>query len=593
MSPGLGTYALLIPLTSAFVVLCIWSYRFLFNHEIIRNYTNNSYVSKNVINSLIGQQANARYGCKLLHLDVEDELDEQSAVSRAFTDIHDRNIHRIVGGIFSVVIALSVELVAVFMVQLAQLWDVQMLILQFGIRTLVVLVTTVQPMFVISLYVNQDLFPRLDAKSPGSILRIVSTVLLCVLWYYLLHRIGELAGGLGDISEKSLLDRKTNEVALTGITITAILSGVACALTPIRQFWTERRNLAAGASKTHETRLNDLIQSYNSTKMLISKRQRELNAILVSAGGTVYNSPGTDRVRLLKGSGKQLLHKVQSFASISSFGGASSEEEELRTEIALLQLLKELIYADLTRELTKFLRTSLATPTFGLGLHRVVRAFKLVFAVYCVYRVFNVLVVRLPYQYFHQEESSAVDPDSEINKHTKDALAITLAKLVQSVFGYLPMSEVQLINQISFMVSGSLFVCSFQNVLVTFKSLGRFLPTHTTAVSGSVKSWLKNLVVSEFLAIYVIATALLIRTNLPENTAKLMLRILSLSTSLSLEEGMRSEVDFIDRWFDQVFGLTCVITFVVLLLKFFIESGNAYDDGYDEEMIMESDFKML
>lgn len=601
----------LIPLGSIFLILCGWSYKFVFNHKIIRNYTNRLHVPKAEINTLIGKEANEKYGCTLLHVNVEDELDEEKLRSplsarKSYAEVHQKNIHRIVGVIFSLVTALSIELVGVFMVQLAGMLDVDLHFFQFGIRTLVVLVTMVQPVFVVSLYVNQDLLPSFSSKSPTAVFRGITTVVLCIFWYYLLHRIGELANSLGDISEKSFLERKTNEVVLTGITITAILSGVGCALTPIRQFWTERLSVKKMQknSRAKETQLNDLIQSYNTTKMLAAKRQKELDALLVTTGGTVYNNPSTDKVRLLKGSGKQLLNKVQSFASLSSFGG-NAEEEELKREISSLKLLKDLIYSDLTRDLQKFLHSKRASPITNAGLKKMLKAFNVAFSIYCIYRIFNVLLLRLPYQYFRNAEylhnsSTNIIGDKEtsdetLNKHTKDALAITIAKIIQSVFGYLPMSEMQLINQVSFILSGSLFVCSFQNVLTTFKSLGRFLPTTTTNVSSSVKSWLKNLVVSEFLAIYVIATALLIRTNLPEETAQLMLRILSLSTSLSSSvNGMQTEVEFIDRWFDKVFGLTCVATIIVVLLKFFIESDNVYEDGYDEEMFIEdsNNFKM-
>lgn len=224
------------------------------------------------------------------------------------------------------------------------------------------------------------------------------------------------------------------------------------------------------------------------------------------------------------------------------------------------------------------------------------KVFNIAFSFYCVYRVLNVLLVRLPYHYFwnseniHDSMRNVIDDkDSSelLNKNTKDALAITVAKILQSV-GYLPMSETQLINQVSFILSGSLFVCSLQNVLVTFKSVVGLLPAPTTSVSSSVKMWLKNLLVSELLAIYVIATALLIRSNLPAETANLLLRILSLSTATSASTtGMQREVEFIDTWFDKVFGFTCIGTAIVVALKLFIESGNVYDDGYDEEMFIE------
>lgn len=597
-----------VPYGIVLLLLCAWTYRFLFNHEIIRNYANRLHTSKAQINIIIDKDANAKFGCNLLHVNVEDELEDRKepavSMSKSYSEIHQKHIHRVVGGLFSAVIALSVQLIILLMIQLTGSFDLDLSLFKFSIRTLVVLVTMIQPLLIVSLYVNQDLLPAFASRSPGSLLRTFATVALCVGWYVLLNRFGLLAKSLSEDGQKSFLERKTNEIALTGITITAILSGVGCTLTPFRQFWTEGYKKGSNLGKISETQMNDLIQSYNNTKMLLFKRQRELNSLLVSNGGTVYNQPKSESVRLLRGSGKHLLNKVQSFANLSAFNSPDVEEEELKREIDSLKLLKELIYGDLTKALDRFLREKLRAPSNG-HLDRVLHVFNVAFSVYCLYRIVNVVLIRLPYHFFwsqkdFQDAAMNITDDREkssetLNKNTKDALAITIAKLIQSVSGYLPMSETQLINQVSFILSGSLFVCSFQNVLVTFKSLGRILPGNTTSVSLSVKSWLKNLVVSELLAIYVIATALLIRSNLPPEISNLMLKILSLrGTNSATASATDTEMEFIDELFDKVFGVTCVITLLVVALKVFIESDNVHDDGYDEENMIEngSMFKM-
>lgn len=657
MSFAFGVLSLVV----FFAAFSSWSFKYLFNHHMIRNYAHRTHYAQAQINTIVERRLNATHGCRLLRLEIDEEPEEEHAGQFSGQNLHfpstsgglyfdthvDGHIsgktgqipvvgagassgeygatertalHYVVGVLFSIVVTLSCELVLLLMIQLFGSVHLNVAIFRFVITALVVLVTLVQPPLIILLYVNQHLAPGFSYRSPKSVLRTAATVGLCGVWFLVLGRFGAIAQSLGGPTAKRLfLEEKTNEVVLAGISITALLSGVGCMLTPIRSFWIDGMALIKNKSQgqenggrikgaSEETHLNELIQSHNSTKMLREKRQAELDALLVANGGTVYNQPDPDSLRLLKGSGRHFLHRVQSFTTLSGLTGATSEEDELRREIASLRELQDLIYTDVSRKIDAFLREKEHSPhgsSASARFARLVAIGNLLFSVYCVYRIVNVLFVRLPYHFFwslpdlHRESNIIVDNDTSetLNKNTKDALAITIAKIIQGLFGYLPISETQLINQVSFILSGSLFICSFQNVLVTFKSLGRFFPASSSSSSSSaattvnlnMKTWIKHLIVSEFLAIYVIATALLIRSNLPPEIAALVLKILSLSpTSAPTSSAqMLSEVEFIDTWFDKVFGASCVVTFLIIAMKLFIEHDSIYDGGYDEEMIIE------
>lgn len=569
----------LLPLSAALLGFACVAYKFLYNHHIIRTYTNRQEVSTAQLGSLIEARFSKELASQLVSM--QSAPAEERPGRALLSDIHQEKINHVVRVLFSLLAALSLELVLLMMLQLAGAYEPDLLFIKFVIHTLVVLVTMVHPLLVVSLYVNQDLLPSLDWRSPRAVSKLASTILLCVAWYVMLNRFGAMTAALDAAQDKSFLEAKTNEIVLTGITITAVLSGVGCTLAPIQMFWTDR--LPARNLQTKDARFKSLLQLWSSTSTLLTKRQQQLDALREANGGRVYNAP-QDKVRLLRGSGEKILNKVQSFTSLLAFHRL--EEDELVQEIESLTELRDSLFLEMQAAVSEAKSWQSTLPP---AMVKLVRVFSLAFCCYCVYRIFNVLFLRLPFHYFWAE-SAAVPDDNEasLNKNTKDALAITIAKLIQSI-GYLPMSETQLINQVSFILSGSLFVCSFQNVLTTFKSAGRILPTSTTTVTADVKGWLRNLVVSEFLAIYVIATALLIRSNLPADIAKLMLRILSLTSTASATtlEGMLVEVEFIDRWFDKIFGLTCVVTFLVLALKVFIESDNMYADGYDEEKFIE------
>lgn len=582
----------LLPLVAVFVAIYFWTYKYVFNHEIIRNYSHRALLTTNELNALI-QECNTKHG--LFLLSVEDSGSspynsfnntqslESGSPKKTATD-------RVVGGVFASGTALSIELALLMLAQLAGIFPVNLTLLPILIKLLVVVVALIQPFLVISLYINQNLFPKPSLSSPLSVIRTALTLGLWLLWFLVLGWFGKIAAPLGETQGKSFIEEKTNDIVLAGVTITALLSGIGCALTPIRSLWINRQKKSGLETEKGEFRaINDLIQSYNATQMLEDKRLRELESVRLQNLGSVYNTPAPSGLRLMKQSGAQLFHKVQSFTSLSSFGSLESEETELEREIASLTLLKHQVYDDLCSKLQGILRTKRAQlASSRLNFSKYARMFDYSFSVYCIYRITNVLVFKLAFL-FLMGSSQKPGVSGEATEHTRDALAVTIAKIIQSLFNYFPLSEDQLVHQISFLLSGLLFACSFQNVMITFKTIGRFLPTNTTSINDNIRGWLKNLIVSQLLAVYVIATALLIRSNLPLEAAQQMLNVLSLSSSSGLDtlERMLAEVDFVDAWFDRVFAFTSLVTVVIIGLKLYIDQDNGLREDYDEEMMIE------
>ncbi|PVH13847.1 uncharacterized protein CXQ87_001965 [Candidozyma duobushaemuli] len=564
----------LAPFGVALPLLSAWIYKFIFNHELIRNSHLNSYKNKARINERI-EKVNYKHGCKLLHVDVDDEDGE------VYTHKHDafarqKYVHRTAGALFSIVIAISLELTFALMVQMTDFIELDPALFQWSIRLLVVLVAIVQPLLIISLYVTQDLSPPLNTNKPGALFKWGLTVLLCGAWFMILGRVGSLAHALeepGYKDSRSFMQHISSDIVLAGVTFTAVLSGVGSTSTPFRWFWERAREKRSERKVINEVSVNDHIQSYNNTKMLLRKRQQELENVLSKNSGSAYNEVEQEGVRSLKGlrgSGKKLFNKVSSFASLSAFTRQKPEDQELTLEIDSLKSLKESIYDDVAKNVDKFVRTKERAP-LQKGIEKVASTFSFLFSFYCVYRVLSVLFIRIPSRYFWQSESMK----------TKDALAITIAKLIQTTFTQLPIPEQQLVNQVSFFLSGSLFACSFQNVLVTVKTLTRVLPAASTNLTAQTKTWLKHLLVSEFLAIYIVATAQMIKSNLPPELSRQMNKLLSLTPQGEAD----TETEFLDTWFDRVFGITCVVTLVVLAAKYFVEAEDDYD--YDEESMLE------
>lgn len=582
----------LLPLLAAFIAIYVWAYKFVFNHEIIRNYSHSKMLSALEINNLI-TECNRKHGLYLVGVDHEAS-DEKSLFEESFNTTQNSVLttatDRAVGIVFASGIALSIELILFMLAQLTGTLAVNMSLVPLIIKVLVVVVALVQPFLVISLYVNQALLPKPLFAAPLSIARTTATIVLWLLWFVVLDRFGLIAAPLGESRDKSFLEEKTNDIVLAGITITALLSGIGCALTPLHSFWLSHAKTDKNGSEKGDFRsLNELIQSYNATQMLEGKRQRELDALRKQSLASVHNAPQRSGLQLVRQSSAQLFHKVQSFTSLSNFGMLESEEDELEREVASLINLKRQVYSELSQKLQTISKVRSVQNGTRVSYRKLLRAFDYVFSVYCIYRMVNVLLFRMAYLSLVGVDRSAIRTTGNDAEHTLDALAITIAKLIQSVFGYFPLSEAQLVNQISFLLSGSLFACSFQNVMITFKTLGRFLPSNTTLTNENIRGWLKNLIVSQLLAIYVVATALLIRSNLPLEAAQQMLKVLSLSSSRSstTKEGMLAEVYFVDAWFDKVFGFTSVATLVVIVLKQYIERDGGFGDDFDEEMMIE------
>lgn len=652
-----------IPFTIIFLVVFIPAFKFLFSHQLIANYSAKLNVPKTKINEYISENINKKYEITLIEIDEEEqnaaELDDDenkvqkteakssiynhSDLNSSLGSLDDAPTFKISNAIirivFSLVFALSIELIFLMMCELTNSLNKESRLISFKITidSLIIFITIVQPFLIISLYLNQEIFPI-----KASLVKKLVTAAFYILWFMALHKFGHISQNfspqLKDLHTRSLLERKINEIVISGITTMAVLSGIGSTSTPYKQFIESGifKKLVGSGNKylttptkkeVNETDLNKLIQSYNHTNLLLNKRKFELNKLLVSNSGTVYNNPNKSSEDMLLHSTKTtgpgddlvrpgaspnqskvggMIHKVQSFASLTSYKmkKEKTEEEELNSEIQSLYLLRNHIYDDLIKSIFKFDNQKQNLINDNKLLSKLTNWSMSLFSLYCIYRIVNVIFIRLPYLYwFHtndlkymHDKTNVIDtqeiiPDEDIiNGNTRDALAVTLAKLIQTIVS-IPISEAQLVTQISFVLAGSLFLCSFSNVLVTLKSVGKIFPS-LMRISIITKNWLKHLVISELLAIYVISTALLIRTNLPTHLSNQISRILSLtgSSASSSTRSSLKEVEFIDIWFDKVFGITSIITITIIIIKRIIDNDDPFKDDYDdydEEMMIE------
>lgn len=405
-----------------------------------------------------------------------------------------------------------------------------------------------------SLIFNNSLVPLKNSN-----FQKFATIVAYLGWFFLLQKIGSLANDfVADPMERSMIDIKINQVSLTGITINSILSGIgSCTV-----IYNAVLVLYTKTPQISEFEIASSIGGYNNVVALLDKRKRELEDCSITPGRVYTPDIVVDSSKNRLGG---LLHKVQSFASLNNMGG---DEAELKTEIKNLEKMKGDTYNNLTRQITLFEATRRpkhikvkAMSVFNYG-----------FAAYCIYRLVTIILFRIP----HYLLSSNNEPDDE----PRDALASTISRIILMITGASMVTVDQLDSVISFILSGSLFLLTFSNVLATLKSFGRFFPIIIN-LPVKVKGWLLNLVICQLLGIYVISTCLLIRTNLPSNLSLQISKILSLSGSIESNAKLTREIVFIDYLFDLIFLLSNIITLALMYLK------SLDTDVYDEEDMLE------
>lgn len=348
-------------------------------------------------------------------------------------------------------------------------------------------------------------------------------------------------------------------LSIAGITLMAYLSGIACVSTIYYTsllIWNKISN-----------RSNSLIPSSS-----ISNSFQKQNFLLWSSRDSLQTSSQNYEFKI-----KQLLDKMH------------QESDYLTSNTKNLYMD---VLGKYQLSLTK-INNALQQPYKILVTKRIGGS---MFIIYCIHRIAFTFLVKIPriishsisypddYQYNHFESKS-------------DPLAVTFANILDVLlfhFNYQHDLE-SLKSQISLFLSASLFVGSISTVYTTISFIMGLLPVrfqmvamyamHNSIDDGELPSFnnpsnhnnainvkkspsmIKNLLVSELTGIYVIATVLMIRSNLPFDMA---LKLKDL-----LGEKFTVPNVAIDCWFDKMFAVSCVVTFVgIILAETYLTNNN-------------------
>lgn len=190
---------------------------------------------------------------------------------------------------------------------------------------------------------------------------------------------------------------------------------------------------------------------------------------------------------------------------------------------------------DLQRRLTVQKQSK---STFG----RMLRTISYGFSVYCLYRILATSLAHIPYLHRSRSSFSQSDPINNV-----------VALLAQHWDPHLDRAAWS--RMIGFAFSGVIIIGSLGSVMATLNMLRRAVPG---VIGHATKSDNPNLAlfVSQISAVYMLASALLLRSNLPPH----------LSFVISDALGAPLDPAFVDRWFDALFLGAALLTMLALVV---------------------------
>lgn len=453
-------------------------------------------------------------------------------------------VHKCVRALFSLVLSLSVVVVEIVLWKIktyddvektdsviAVVWPVVIASLSFSLILLV-------PYLSALMIFNKFYTDRLSTDA-----LLVSTAAFILVWL-----LGLRAVSIGPFFyTESLLTK----LALLGITIMAILSGIASISTPhhvLVSVWKRRQGFYDNSASIFPR----ASKGFSSTVDINSEMIKE------------YEKNIEENLAILK-----------KFKELPSNGSDVFLKQQLIEKIAWYKI-----------ELDK-LKLVTGKPRSVKILYN---AFQLTFFLFCIFKLIVVFGINLPKQISYRILSPKDIHFENFGKENEaDPLAVSLANILDIVlFTFDHQQELDSLSKlISLIFSLSMFACSLSTVLSTISRLLSILPLkfqlfalsvialdqknsklpvstkdNQTSMNEAEPSIIKNLIFVELVGVYILATILLIRSNLPYDVSEKLNSFLGSKFTVPSVN--------IDIWFDEIFALSAVLTligFVVTSIK--------------------------
>ncbi|KAI5778930.1 Abscisic acid G-protein coupled receptor-domain-containing protein [Geopyxis carbonaria] len=313
-------------------------------------------------------------------------------------------------------------------------------------------------------------------------------------------------------SSRTMSEECLARVGVVGVSLMALLSGFGCVSTPWQSFGAKSRPVTDSDVERARSGLD-------ATHDLLATKRAQLRVL-------------ERKIADKKATGEGLVSKMMSAVRSDA---DTQEYTTLLSETAGLETMGSALAAELTALTHRQTeQTHLKTPT-----GRLLSTIYLFFSLYCLYRIAATTLAHLPFIH-HTRSFSQNDPINNI-----------LALLAKHWDPHLDRAAWS--RQISFLMSGVIIAGSLSSVRTTVTMLARTAPPVFSAASDSPAL---ALAVSQLSAVYVLASALLLRSNLPPQMGSV------------ISEALGAPLDpaFVDRWFDRLFLGAAGATAVVLIV---------------------------
>ena len=339
-----------------------------------------------------------------------------------------------------------------------------------------------------------------------------------------LHNSGQ---GGHDESGHRFTEACLERIGIIGISLMASLSGFAAVSSLWQTFGVRHR-------KIREPELARKEAGLKSTEEMLSTKRSRVRALERKISDAASSSEQPGFVGRMMG----------------SFRGDPDAQElkALQMEVAGLETMRFTLSNSLSNLRSRYAEQERSKSSSG----KVVNIFNTAFAVYCAYRICatSLSSIRRWWQPSHSFATS--DPINNL-------LAILTTHWDSNL------DRAAWSRQISFLLSGVMLLASFNAVLQTFRLFARVAPGLLQHAQTSLP-----LIISQVAGTYVISSALLLRSNLPEEV----------SSVISEALGAPLEGRFVEGWFESWFLVAVGLTATGILIG--RKVGNS-DDGFDDD----------
>lgn len=436
------------------------------------------------------------------------------------------------------------------------LWNLNLAVIAINLAVIHPLLITV---LLVNKFFKSKLLNKLSVKS-------VTTLIIFILWCLALAKFDSFTDlDVVDNSDSNIISFCLLRISVIGITLIATLNGIGSFSTAYYCLF--KKSSTATLSQYTPEYLANLEGTLTNTDNMI--KQKEIEFEKQQSLRHYADEHNLSKRPNLHSKGSFLdLDTLNPFKSTSS---STKLENELVSEINSLKLIKNDVYLKMLR-IEKTIDQNTKLRDKNLLVHKVVQTS---LSIYCTFKILQVTTIKL-ISLFNSKFNN------EVSTKESDPLVATIVKTIQVFINI--QDEEFLINQLSFIVSGALFLCSINGVFMTFQHLYKFLPLDLSKLNETTSqntkfqsvSIIKNLLISELTGIYTLATILILKSNLTSNFSSKLNTLFSLTNqNLSIYQ--------LDNWFDKIFLISVVITAVSIKIGEYLSDDI---EGFESQILV-------